>query len=109
MLVHQLFKKNHTYIKYYNLLKKIKAYTAIAYYITKHSTFPNKVISFSSRPDLITINKEGSSYVRYAPYGVSNDFCMELNSMYTGDCSNTDLGAVMRLLQNVNPKIFLNI
>ncbi len=78
--------------------------TAIAYYIAKHSMFPNKVISFSSRPDLITINKEGSSYVRYKPYGVANDFCKELNSMYTGDCSNTDLGAVMRLLQNVNPK-----
>ena len=61
-----------------------KAYS-IAYGIASKSTYaPNQVISFSSRPQLMTI-KGDTLKEKY-------------QSMYTGDCSNTDFGKVMDLL-----------
>ena len=64
-----------------------RAYS-IAYGIATKSTYaPNQVISFSSRPQLMTI-KGNTLKEKYA-------------SMYTGDCSNTDFGAVMELLQGL--------
>lgn len=64
-----------------------KAY-AIAYGIAKKSTYaPNQVISFSSRPQLMTIHGE-TLQEKY-------------QSMYTGDCSNTDFGKVMELLKGL--------
>ena len=63
--------------------------TALAYALSIKSTYaPNQLISFSSRPQLMTI-KGDTLKDKYA-------------SMYTGDCSNTDFGAVMRLLQKLN-------
>ena len=63
--------------------------TALAYALSIKSTYaPNQLISFSSRPQLMTI-KGDTLKEKYA-------------SMYTGDCSNTDFGAVMRLLQKLN-------
>lgn len=68
-----------------NLLDK--AY-AIAYGLAIKSTYaPNQVISFSSRPQLMTI-KGDTLKEKY-------------KSMYTGDCSNTDFGKVMDLLQGL--------
>lgn len=62
---------------------------AIAYGIATKSTYaPNQVISFSSRPQLMTIK--------------GNTLREKYSSMYTGDCSNTDFGRVMQLLKGLN-------
>lgn len=62
---------------------------SLAYALSIKSTYsPNQLISFSSRPQLLTI-KGSTMREKYA-------------SMYTGDCSNTDFGAVMKLLQGLN-------
>lgn len=61
---------------------------SIAHYLAKCSTYaPNQVISFSSRPKLMTI--KGETYQS------------QIKSMYTGDCSNTDFGKVMEILKNL--------
>ena len=65
-----------------------RAYS-IAYGIATKSTYaPNQVISFSSRPQLMTIK--------------GNTLKEKYQSMYTGDCSNTDFGRVMELLRGLN-------
>lgn len=62
---------------------------SVAHAIATHSTYaPNQLISFSSNPRLMTIK----GYTLKAQY----------KSMYTGDCSNTDFGKVMKLLQKLN-------
>ena len=64
-----------------------KAYS-IAYGIATKSTYaPNQVISFSSWPQLMTIHGE--------------TLREKYQSMYTGDCSNTDFGKVMELLKGL--------
>lgn len=64
-----------------------RAYS-IAYAIASKSTYAkNQVISFSSCPQLMTI-KGKTLKEKY-------------ESMYTGDCSNTDFGRVMQLLQGL--------
>ena len=61
---------------------------SLAYALSTKSTYsPNQLISFSSRPKLMTI-KGSTMKERYT-------------SMYTGDCSNTDFGKVMELLQGL--------
>ena len=61
---------------------------SLAYALSIKSTYaPNQLISFSSRPQLMTI-KGDTMKAKY-------------KSMYTGDCSNTDFGAVMKLLQGL--------
>lgn len=61
---------------------------SVAYALAIKSTYaPNQIISFSSNPHLITI--EG------------NTLKEKYKSMYTGDCSNTDFGKVMRLLKEL--------
>ncbi len=63
--------------------------SSIAYALSTKSTYaPNQLISFSSRPKLMTI-KGDTLNEKY-------------HSMYTGDCSNTDFGRVMNLLQGLN-------
>ena len=80
---------------------------SIGHYLAKCSTYaPNKVISFSSRPQLIElgVDKPETSYWGYSRSirrGYSQ-YAKEINSMYTGDCSNTDFGAVMRMLQQLD-------
>lgn len=65
-----------------------KAYS-IAYGIATKSTYaPNQVISFSSRPQLMTIH--------------GDTLKEKYKSMYTGDCTNTDFGRVMELLRGLN-------
>mgnify|MGYP002798221491 FL=1 len=68
-----------------NLLEKA---TSIAHGIATHSTYAkNQLISFSSYPQLMTIKGE--------------TLREQYRSMFTGDCSNTDFGAVMKLLQKL--------
>ena len=74
---------------------------SIAHYLSKCSTYCNgQLISFSSKPQLITI-KETKPKDRWGNFGNSNKYSRELNSMYTGDCSNTDFGKVMKLLEGL--------
>lgn len=62
---------------------------AIAYAIASKSTYAkDQVISFSSRPKLMQIT--------------GNTLREKYHSMYTGDCSNTNFGKVMELLQGLN-------
>lgn len=62
---------------------------SLAYALSIKSTYaPNQLISFSSRPRLMTIKGETLKE--------------KYDSMYTGDCSNTDFGAVMKLLAGLN-------
>jgi hypothetical protein len=61
---------------------------SVAYALATKSTYAkNQIISFSSRPKLMTIKGE-----------TMKD---KYESMYTGDCSNTDFGAVMDLLSKL--------
>lgn len=74
---------------------------SIAHYLSKCSTYCNgQLISFSSNPQLMTI-KEQDSTSFWRNFGKSNKYSRELNSMYTGDCSNTDFGKVMKLLERL--------
>ena len=62
--------------------------TSVAHALSTHSTFaPNKVISFSSNPHLMTITGDTLEE--------------QYRSLYTGDCSNTDFGKVMELLRKL--------
>jgi len=75
---------------------------AIGHYLAKCSSYaPNKVISFSSEPQLITLGDmpRRSRWGRpiAAPENASI-YEREIASMHTGDCSNTDFGKVMELL-----------
>ena len=75
---------------------------AIGHYLAKCSSYcPNKVISFSSQPQLITLGQPGRIVYGYRQPKMDetlSPYNREINSMFTGDCSNTDFGAVMRLL-----------
>ncbi len=63
--------------------------TSVAHGIAIHSTYaPNQIISFSSRPRLMTIK--------------GDTLKEQYKSMYTGDCSNTDFGKVMKILQGLH-------
>lgn len=75
---------------------------AIGHYLAKCSSYaPNKVISFSSEPQLINLGdtpiRRNRWYHQEEAVGDSI-YEKEIASMHTGDCSNTDFGAVMKLL-----------
>ena len=79
---------------------------AIGHYLAKCSTYcPDKVVSFSSSPQLLTLGEtpkfDGWGYDFIAPRNDSV-YEREIASMYTGDCSNTDFGAVMNLLSKLD-------
>ena len=83
---------------------------AIGHYLAKCSTYaPNKVISFSSKPTLLTLGVEnefvdgwyGTRTKKQSLTGL-NGYKREIASMHTGDCSNTDFGKVMQLFMNVD-------
>ena len=82
---------------------------AIGHYLAKCSTYcPNQVISFSSEPQLITLgqmpNKRG--YWSITPnYNSESAYQTEIASMHTGDCSNTNFGAVMNMLSNLKTEM----
>ena len=68
---------------------------AIGHYLGKTSTYcPNQVVSFSSKPRLLNL---GSKRVGDG----SSEYRNEINSMYTGDYTNTDFGAVMELFNGL--------
>lgn len=78
---------------------------AIGHYLAKCSSYaPNKVISFSSFPQLITLGTPVSSMSSYwrPEFCEDSQYQKEISSMYTGDCSNTDFGAVMNLLAKLD-------
>lgn len=84
---------------------------AIGHYLAKCSTYcPNKVVSFSSHPQLLTLGVEndikgGGWYSRNFRQDLSkcsSTYEKEIASMITGDCSDTDFGAVMDLLANLD-------
>lgn len=61
---------------------------AVGHYIAKVSSYaPDLAISFSSYPQLLNIN--GLNYTE------------AIEKMYTGDCSNTDLGKVLDLIKDL--------
>jgi len=74
---------------------------AIGHYLAKCSTYaPNMVVSFSSYPRLMELD---ANYGLNYPGGESlSNYEREIRSMHTGDWSNTDFGAVMRLLGGLN-------
>lgn len=82
---------------------------SIAHYLAKCSTFcKDYVVSFSNRPQLIHMGYDRPSKDNYWNYqcGFAYDntqsrYINEIKSLYTGDCSNTDFGAVMRLFANM--------
>lgn len=68
---------------------------SIGHYLAKCSSYaPNKVVSFSSHPQLITLGEGRYSRGR-------TQYEREITSMMTGDCSNTNFGAVMNLLKDL--------
>lgn len=83
---------------------------SIGHYLTKCSTYmPGYLISFSSHPQLMKLQSEGSYTVKDPWYGertrkltAKSVYEREIQSMYTGDCSNTDFGAVCELLKNLD-------
>lgn len=79
---------------------------SIGHYLAKNSTYcPNQVVSFSSRPKLIELGEDFCVSRRLAMSTIpsiaskmdDSRYRRELASMLTGDCSNTDFGAVMDL------------
>jgi hypothetical protein len=81
---------------------------AIAHYLGKCSSYcPGKVLSFSSHPQLITLGDSSKTNPSYLSYyrnrmpQTTTQYGREIMSMYTGDCSNTDFGAVMRVLSGL--------
>lgn len=77
---------------------------AIGHYLAKCSSYaPNKVVSFSSKPQLITLGTPAPSrWYGRSPIKGNSTYEKEIASMHTGDCSNTDFGAVMDLLSNLD-------
>ena len=81
--------------------------SAIAYYLAKNSiNYKDYVISFSRNPTLIKIDKSrGRGKYRGEICKGTSNFANEVNSMYTGECANTDFGKVMELLKRFRGKM----
>jgi len=87
---------------------------SIGHYLAKCSTCcPNQVITFSSNPHFITlgenrVEEKGNlySYGGYMPSFIYNSnkskYQNEIDSMHTGDCSNTNFEKVLDLLKQVS-------
>lgn len=81
---------------------------AIGHYLSLCSTYETgKVVSFSSKPQVIDIFgtdevKTEDWYGGYKPKENGSEYMKQIARMYTGDCSNTDLGKVMELLKHVD-------
>ena len=83
---------------------------AIGHYLAKCSTYaPDKVVSFSSFPQLLTLGESNlvrggwrsDREIRQNLPNTESRYLREIASMHTGDCSNTDFGAVMELFKGV--------
>lgn len=83
---------------------------SIGHYLAKCSTYcPNQVLSFSNRPQLITLGSDDAKIVyrnglRNLPQAQSV-YGKEIRSMFTGDCENTDFGAVMKVLGGLEKEL----
>ena len=78
---------------------------AIGHYLAKCSTYcPNQVLSFSSHPQLITLGQPArrDDWELNRLPSTNTQYGREVRSMYTGDCSNTNFGAVMEILSRLN-------
>ena len=85
---------------------------AVGHYLAKCSTYcPDKVVSFSSKPQLLTLGvTPPQQFGWYSPmvktmenmWNSNSQYKKEIASMYTGDCSNTDFGKVMELLSQLD-------
>lgn len=81
---------------------------SIGHYLAKCSTYcPNKVVSFSSKPQLLTLGATHPQYTwdgerMHCWWNSNSQYKKEIASMYTGDCSNTDFGKVMELLSQLD-------
>lgn len=79
---------------------------SVGHYLAKCSNYaPDTVISFSSHPQLIKLGVTPSKRDMYWGERLVNGdskYAKEIQSMYTGDCSNTDFGAVMDLLKGLD-------
>lgn len=87
-----------------------KAY-AVGHYLAKCSSYaPDTVLSFSSHPALLKLGvantyKESywrSSVTRTQKITEVSQYMREIQSMYTGDCSNTDFSAVCEVLKKLD-------
>lgn len=79
---------------------------SVGHYLAKCSNYaPNTVVSFSSHPQLIklgiTPDMRDNYWCGHLVNGESQ-YAKEIRSMYTGDCTNTDFGAVMNLLKGLD-------
>lgn len=75
---------------------------AVAHYLAKCSTYaPNKVVSFSSHPQLIELGMTKPHNCPCLPKDNGTVYNNEIRSMHTGDCSNTNFGAVMATLSGL--------
>lgn len=85
---------------------------SIGHYLAKCSTYaPDMILSFSSIPQLI---KLGQAYTYHMPWGyresarrwspdpTMSKYNQEIESMKTGDCSNTDFGALCEQLKQLD-------
>lgn len=85
---------------------------SIGHYLAKCSTYaPDMILSFSSMPQLI---KLGQAYTYHMPWGyresarswspdpTMSKYNQEIESMKTGDCSNTDFGALCEQLKQLD-------
>lgn len=91
----------------YDMNDSIGKATSIAHYLSKCSTFAKDyVVSFSSHPQLIHIgyDREIDRWCNQSGFEYDNtqsQYINEVNSLHTGDCSNTDFGAVMELFKDM--------
>jgi len=76
---------------------------SIGHYLAKCSTYcPNKVVTFSSHPQLITLGDITKATRMWGFKDTRTTYRREISSMITGDCSNTDFGKVMELLSHLD-------
>ena len=80
---------------------------SIGHYLAKCSNYaPDTVVSFSKHPQLIklgiTPDRHDNNYWCGRLVNGESKYAKEIRSMYTGDFTNTDFGAVMNLLKGLD-------
>lgn len=80
---------------------------SIGHYLSKCSTYmPDYAISFSSKPRLLKLGEKTAEppyWIRSKYFSTNNsNYSKEIDSLYTGDSTNTDFGAVMDLLKSLD-------
>lgn len=77
---------------------------ALGHFLSMCSIYDKgKVLSFSSEPQLIDLLSDSETRQVYHPFrenlGGNSEYHKQIRKMHTGDCSNTDFGKVMDILQ----------